>query len=113
MTETNRSSAKRPACNLRPAPKLSRLSPKIKARLPGVHILCGVGNVSFQLPDRTLLDRTFLPMAMAAGVDTAIIDPCNNDIMASIAATEALLGGDGYCMRYIASRRKDDPGKPG
>ncbi len=52
-------------------------------------------------------------MAMAAGVDTAIIDPCNNDIMASIAATEALLGGDGYCMRYIASRRKDDPGKPG
>ena len=85
---------------------------EIKARLPGVHILCGVENVSFQLPDRTLLDRTFLPLAMASGVDTAIIDPCNNDIMASIAAAEALLGGDEYCMRYISSRRMADPGKP-
>ena len=79
---------------------------KIRNRLPNIHILCGVGNVSFQLPGRSLLDRTFLPMAMAAGADTAIIDPCNNDIMASVAAAEALLGRDEFCMRYITAHRE-------
>jgi len=79
---------------------------EIKARLPSVHVLCGVGNVSFQLPARSLLDRTFLAMAMAAGADTAIIDPCNNDIMASVRAAEALLGADEFCMRYIAAHRE-------
>lgn len=78
----------------------------IRARLPKVHIICGVGNVSFQLPGRSLLDRTFLAMAMAAGADTAIIDPCNSDIMASVAAAEALLGRDEFCMRYIAAHRE-------
>jgi 5-methyltetrahydrofolate--homocysteine methyltransferase len=84
----------------------------IRARLPEVHIICGVGNVSFQLPGRSLLDRTFLAMAMAAGADAAIIDPCNNDIMASVAAAEALLGKDEFCMRYInAHREKKIAGK--
>jgi 5-methyltetrahydrofolate--homocysteine methyltransferase len=77
----------------------------IRKQLPDVHLLCGVGNVSFQLPGRTLLDRTFLPMAIAAGADTAIIDPCNRDIMASVAAAEALLGKDDFCMRYITAHR--------
>ena len=79
---------------------------EIRNRIPNIHILCGVGNVSSQFPGRSLLDRTFLPMAMAAGADTAIIDPCNNDIMASVAAAEALLGRDEFCMRYIAARRE-------
>jgi cobalamin-dependent methionine synthase I len=79
---------------------------EIRNRLPNIHILCRVGNVSFQLPGRSLLDRTFLPMAMAAGADTAIIDPCNNDIMASVAAAEALLGRDEFCMRYITAHRE-------
>ncbi len=78
----------------------------IRARLPEVHIICGVGNVSFQLPGRPLLDQTFLAMAMAAGADAAIIDPCNSDIMASVAAAEALLGKDEFCMRYITAHRK-------
>ncbi len=78
----------------------------IRERLPDVHILCGVGNVSFQLPRRSLLDRTFLAMAMAAGADAAIIDPCNNDIMTSVAAAETLLGRDEFCMRYISAHRE-------
>ena len=78
----------------------------IRARLPEVHIICGVGNVSFQLPGRALLDRTFLAMAMAAGADAAIIDPSNSDIMASVTAAEALLGKDEFCMRYIAAHRE-------
>ena len=78
----------------------------IRARLPEVHIICGVGNVSFQLPGRSLLDQTFLAMAMAGGADAAIIDPLNSDIMASVAAAEALLGKDEFCMRYIAAHRE-------
>lgn len=82
----------------------------IRAQRPDVHILCGLGNVSFNLPQRVLLESVFLGMAMAAGADTAIIDPCNNDIMKSIAAAEALLGNDDFCMRYIAAYREEKLG---
>jgi 5-methyltetrahydrofolate--homocysteine methyltransferase len=77
----------------------------LRARRPDVHLLCGVGNISFKLPHRLALDSMFLGMAMAAGADAAIIDPCNDDIMMSVAAAEALLGRDEFCMRYIAAHR--------
>ncbi len=77
----------------------------IRARLPEVHILCGLRNISFHLPRRSLLDTTFLAMAMAAGVDSAIIDPCDDAIMVTIAAAEALLGRDEFCMHYIEAFR--------
>ena len=41
-----------------------------------------------------------------ARADAAIIDPCNNDIMASVAAAEALLGRDEFCMGYITAHRE-------
>lgn len=50
-------------------------------------------------------------MAMAAGVYAAIIDQCNNDIMASVTAAEALPGRDEFCMRYIAARREEKLGE--
>jgi 5-methyltetrahydrofolate--homocysteine methyltransferase len=78
----------------------------IRAARPDIHLLCGVGNISFKLPQRTMLESAFLGMAMAAGVDTAIIDPCNNDIMKSVAAAEALLGRDDFCIRYITAHRE-------
>jgi cobalamin-dependent methionine synthase I len=78
----------------------------IHARRPDVRLMCGVGNISFNLPHRVLLESVFLGMAIAAGADTAIIDPCDNDIMKSIAAAEALLGSDDFCMRYIAAYRE-------
>lgn len=78
----------------------------IRGHRPDVHLLCGVGNISFKLPHRILLDTMFLGMAMAASADTAIIDPCNNDIMMSMAAAEALLDRDDFCMRYITAHRE-------
>jgi hypothetical protein len=41
-----------------------------------------------------------------AGADAAIINPCNNDIMASIVAAEAMPGRDEFCMGYIAAHRE-------
>ena len=77
----------------------------IKARFPEVHISCGVSNVSFGLPERRLLNRTFLPMLLARGMDTAIMDPCDTKMMASLSAAEALLGIDEFCMAYLEAHR--------
>ncbi len=77
----------------------------IKQRFPGVHVSCGVSNVSFGLPERRLLNRVFLPMLLASGMDTAIVDPCDRPMMASIAAAEALLGLDEFCMAYLEAHR--------
>ena len=77
----------------------------IKARFPEVHISCGVSNVSFGLPERKLLNRVFLPILLAQGMDAAILDPCDSQMMASVAAAEALLGIDEFCMAYLESHR--------
>lgn len=43
---------------------------------------------------------------MNAGLDSAILDPTNGDLMGIIYATEALLGEDDYCMEYIGAYRE-------
>ena len=45
-------------------------------------------------------------LAMKAGLDSAILDPTNRDMMGVIFATEALLGLDDYCMEYISAYRE-------
>jgi 5-methyltetrahydrofolate--homocysteine methyltransferase len=78
----------------------------IKERFPEVQISCGVSNVSFGLPERRLLNRVFLPMLLAKGMDAAILDPCDRQMMAAIAAGEALLGIDEFCMAYLEAHRE-------
>lgn len=78
----------------------------LRQRFSDVHILCGLANISYTLPHRMLLNAMFLPMAMAAGADTVIIDPCENFILSTIYAAEALLGKDEHCMRYITAYRE-------
>ena len=77
----------------------------IKARYPQVHISAGVSNVSFGLPMRKLLNQVLLPLLMAQGLDAAIVDPCDPQLMANIRAAEALLGRDEYCTNYIQAFR--------
>jgi len=48
----------------------------------------------------------FVVLAMNAGLDSAILDPTNRDLMGIIFATEALLGDDEYCMEYIGAYRE-------
>ena len=43
---------------------------------------------------------------MNAGLDSAILDPVNRDMLGHIYATEALLGLDDYCMEYIGAYRE-------
>lgn len=75
-------------------------------RYPGVNTICGVSNVSFGLPARRLLHCVFTVMAMTRGLSAAILDPCDQRLMAAIVAAEALLGKDSYCTGYIAAQRQ-------
>ena len=77
----------------------------IRKAHPDVHISAGVTNVSYGLPNRRLLNRTFLALLMAAGLDAAIIDPTDPQIMATWRAAEALLDRDEMCLAYIQASR--------
>ena len=79
---------------------------RVKTEFPQVHIACGLSNVSFGLPQRKLINQAFLISAMAAGMDGAILDPLDKKLMAFIAAAEALLGIDEYCVEYLEKYRE-------
>jgi 5-methyltetrahydrofolate--homocysteine methyltransferase len=78
---------------------------KIKAQYPSIHLTGGASNISFNLPLRKFINRAFIILAMNAGMDSAIIDPLNKDMMGLIYATEALLGQDEMCIEYITAFR--------
>jgi 5-methyltetrahydrofolate--homocysteine methyltransferase len=72
-----------------------------KQRL-GVRTVLGVSNISFGLPCRTFLNTTFLTMAMAAGLDLAILNPGSEEMMAAVAAYRVLTNQDRQAAAYIA-----------
>jgi cobalamin-dependent methionine synthase I len=76
---------------------------EIMGRFPGVHTICGVSNVSYGLPLRKYLNQTFITMAIAKGLDAAILDPLDKRMMANVLAAEVLAGRDRFCMRFIKS----------
>lgn len=67
----------------------------------GVKTTLGASNVSFGLPERILLNRTFLAMALEAGLDAPITDPLVPDYVNTISAFEALSGKDIESKNYI------------
>ena len=76
---------------------------EIMRRFPGVHTICGLTNVSHGLPVRKLINRTFLAGAILRGMDAAIIDPTDAQLMQALLAAEAVCGRDDYCMNYIGA----------
>lgn len=77
----------------------------IMRELPGVHTTCGLSNVSYGLPERFLVNRTFLVCAMARGLDSAIIDPLDEKMATAVLTTEMVLGRDEYCENFIDAVR--------
>ncbi len=77
----------------------------IKSAFPDVHLICGLSNISYGLPERKLLNRAFLPMAVYAGLDSAIMDPTDKMLMANLMASCALLAQDEFCLNYIRASR--------
>ncbi|PKM84596.1 MAG: homocysteine methyltransferase [Firmicutes bacterium HGW-Firmicutes-11] len=74
---------------------------EVKQRF-GVKTTLGASNVSFGLPNRKLLNRTFLAMALEAGLDAPITDPLVEDYMDAIRAYETLAGKDVDSRDFIA-----------
>ena len=78
----------------------------IMKELKGAHTICGLSNVSFGLPKRNHINRSFLSLMIHAGLDAAIIDPTEPDMVSTIYATQALIGKDNFCMEYITADRE-------
>jgi cobalamin-dependent methionine synthase I len=71
----------------------------------GIHITCGLSNISYGLPKRALLNQAFLMMAMERGMDSAIIDPFDDYMMKLIKAAEVLINRDNYGMEFLKAAR--------
>jgi 5-methyltetrahydrofolate--homocysteine methyltransferase len=71
------------------------------ARELKINVVYGGSNVSFGLPERSLLNRAYLAMAMAAGLTCVIADPLDVEMRRTVAACDLLLGRDEFAMRFI------------
>ena len=67
----------------------------------GVKTALGVSNVSFGLPNRGLLNKTFLSMAMYAGLNMPILNPLDSEMMGAIASYNVLMAIDKDSTNYI------------
>ncbi len=72
----------------------------------GLNMTCGASNVSFGMPDRHTLGAAFLPMAMTAGLTSAIMDTRTPQIVDAVKAADLLLGHDEWGGSWIAAHRK-------
>jgi 5-methyltetrahydrofolate--homocysteine methyltransferase len=72
----------------------------------GLNMTCGASNVSFGMPDRHTLGAAFLPMAMTAGLTSAIMDTRSPQIVQAVKAADLLLGHDEWGMSWIAEHRR-------
>ena len=73
---------------------------RVKEKL-GLKTALGVSNISFGLPARPVVNRTFLTLAMENGLDLPIINPNVEDMMASIFAYNVLKNVDRNAVKYI------------
>jgi len=65
----------------------------------------GLSNISFGLPNRGMINRSFLLMSAAVGLDSAIMDPLDARIMSLTRVADMLTGLDIGCKKYIKAYR--------
>ncbi len=68
----------------------------------GLQTVLGVSNISFGLPQRGVVNRTFLAAALSQGLTLPILDPNKSEMMDTVRAFRALSGQDGQCADYVA-----------
>lgn len=78
---------------------------EIMSRYEGVHTTCGLTNVSYGMPARKLINRTFLACALASGLDSAIIDPTDDQLYAVLRGSLLVMGQDDFAMNFISGFR--------
>jgi 5-methyltetrahydrofolate corrinoid/iron sulfur protein methyltransferase len=70
---------------------------------PAPHVVVGLSNVSQGTVERSLVNRTYLVMAMAAGIDAAILDSTDQELMAALRTAGVLLNQEIYCEGYLGT----------
>ena len=78
----------------------------LKRELPEIKTIISLSGISFGLPERKLLHRSFMPMLMYAGLDAVFLDPLDTLLLRSVIASQALLDQDEFCMNYITASRE-------
>ena len=88
---------------------------RIRAEFGNLHIGMGLSNVSFGMPNRKLINQTFIRLAIDAGIDSGLIDPIQTrleDVLSLDMESERvkftidmLEGRDDFCMNYIQAFR--------
>ena len=79
---------------------------EIHAYDPQVKVTGAISNISFDMPARKYVNMGCLTMAIQAGLDSAIMDPCNEDMIAAMYAASALAGQDRGGRKYNRAYRK-------
>jgi 5-methyltetrahydrofolate corrinoid/iron sulfur protein methyltransferase len=73
---------------------------------PAPHIIVGLSNLSQGTADRKLINRVFLAMAIGAGLDAAILDPLDTDLMDAMIAGEMLMNRAIYSDSFLKAYRQ-------
>jgi len=84
---------------------------QIKTEFPDVHITCGLSNISFGQPSRTIINQAFAVLAIGAGMDSAIVDPMEIGLRNAVYSAEMVLGQDPDCLNYNQAHRAGLIGK--
>ena len=79
----------------------------------GVNTTCGLSNISFGLPHRHGINASFIPMVIASGMTSAIMNPCRPQEMQAVHAANVLAGTDENCTNWIKTYRGYNPGVSG
>lgn len=79
---------------------------EIKNQL-SVKTVSGLSNVSHSLPKRKLINRYFLTIALACGMDAAILDPLDGKLMTAVKTTQLLLDQDRFSRKYLQAFRAE------
>jgi 5-methyltetrahydrofolate--homocysteine methyltransferase len=80
---------------------LRRLREELK-----VNTTCGASNVSFGLPNRNGINSSFLNMAIAAGMTSAITSPLHAEVMQAVRGADVMMGHDPDCTNWIRAYRE-------
>lgn len=85
---------------------LRRLRDELK-----VNSTCGASNISFGLPNRHVMNASFLAMASCVGMTSAIMNPIHQQEREAILAANVLNGNDSNCKQWLAKNRAASQGE--
>ena len=71
-----------------------------------VNTTCGASNISFGIPNRHAINNAFLPMAIASGMTSAIVNPLHEGLVPAVRAADVLAANDLNCENWISNYRE-------